>query len=360
MPAPSVVIEELVGATNGRQRKKITLRGRSLPFQNVKWGHKTRTKTTWYPGNPVATIQVLGPELPATTMEGMWKARFLPGQAELEGFGNIGGFGGDVLTPEILIAAMREIVRSGNDLRVQWGFETRFGVLSSFEADWVRPEDVRWTAEFTWSGEQEEAPRAGAAPLQQGTLRRASTALDDDFGLDPPPVLPDFRAAALERINALRERVGDVFDQVREVQGIAELPISAVQGALSAIESVRSETEELVGSFTDTPYTVATTSDRVVDVLSTEYWRGTSAYRANRQRAAAQRQGLELAKMAVPDAIQVIVVPGEATLRSLALTYYGSSDDWQLIADVNGLVDSLVPAGTVLVITPRPASRVIA
>jgi hypothetical protein len=342
------VIEEIAG-----QRRRIELGGRALPYQNVSWTGRTRTKQTWYPGNPVATLQVLGPELEPTKINGMWKDRFLPDQIRARGFGTIE-------TAEQIVAAMREIQRSGVDLRVQWGFEVRFGVLTSFEANWIRPQDVTWNAEFTWSGEQEQAPRAGAAPAQQGALRLATTAVDDDFVLDPPTVRPDYRAAVLGQIDAVREKVGDVFDAVRSTTGTVEIPITAVQGALAAVESIRSETSETLTTLVDTPYTAAQVADYVVDVFKIENWRRTVALRSRVQRAEAQRQGLDLAKKAVPNAIQVIVVPENVTLRQLAISYYGNADDWQLIADVNGLTDSQVAAGTVLIITPKAAARVVA
>lgn len=343
--APAFDIEELSGS-----RRRVTLRGRALPYQNVAYTGKQRNKLTWYPGNPVASLQVLGPELEPTRLQGMWKDRFLVGQVEVRGFEKPG-------TAEQLVAIFDSLRRSGNQLRVQWGAETRFGILALFEANWVRPQDVKWEAEFVWTGDQETAPRAGGVAQTNEALRKALTATDDDFVMDPGTMKEEYRGDIVAGIDAMREKAGLVFDGVRQVQQSPDgAPITAVQGAVAAVEALRSEGEATIGVLVDVPYTVGQTFDSVIEVLEGEVWRRTTSLRVRQQRAAAQRQGRVLVKAAVPGAIAIVVVPADTTLRQLAITYYGSADDWQIIADVNGLHSSLVSAGTTLIITPKPSA----
>ena len=344
---PGFTIEETEG-----QERRIRLRGRAMPGQDVAWETKQRTKFTWYPGNPVGTVQLLGPEHGETRVSGTWKARFLPGQVEFD------GFEGTLQTPEELVNAFRSIQLSGALLRVQWGPETRFGIMTDFTAAWVRVQDCRWDCTFNWIGFDESSPRAqgASAGLTTSAVRDSLSALDDEFVLDPPTVLAGPRDEIDALLRTSRNGVGMLFDAVRDVQSQLVFPLTAVRAAVSAIEQVKTATSDVIDRLSDTPYTVRTVFDSVVDVLDVESWGRSVALAARQQRAVVQKQGLELQKKASPGAVEVVVVPGDTTLRQLAQKYYGDADSWQLIADVNDIVGSVVAAGTVVIITPKPTA----
>ena len=346
--ASSVDIEEIDGP-----QRRIRLLGRALPFQGVEWASSTKTKVHWYPGNPVATMQVIGPQLDPTTMHGTWSDRFLPGQVDQEGFG-----AGHLATAEDMVAAFESIRDTGARLRVQWGVTTRFGILTRFVPSWIRPQDVNWSLEFTWYGKEEAAPRAGTNPAPSSSdLRRATTALDDDFMLDPPQVDTSFLHSIQGRIDSIRGQVGQVFDGLRTVQREVNLPANAVRQVVAAVEDLREQTNEVLQTCADVPYVYAQTLDSVVDVLSVESWRRLTALRARQQRAVAQEQGDLLAAQADPAAVQIITVPQDTTLRQIAAQVYGNADDWQLLADVNDLVGSIVEAGTRIIVPVKPKLR---
>lgn len=350
MTVPSFVIEETTG-----QQRMVSLAGRALPYQGVSWGGRQRTKKTWYPGNPVATMQVLGPEETTTRLSGMWKDRFI-GQT---GFVHVRGFD-TVRLAEDLVRIFESLRRSGNELRVQWGAQVRFGVLVDFEPRYIRPEDVEWQAEFEWLGVDSVAPRAAAAPLRDQRVRQALQDLDDDFVFDPPTILPDYRAQVTSSLAALRVQTGIMFDRLRQAAATVSLPLDVVQGLVAAADKIRTEAEDLKGRLADQVYTYAQTTDQVSTVLACAAWRGNVSVRTGALRSTALRQAKELEARARPGALAVVVVRGDTTLRQLALVYYGSADQWQQIADVNGFDSSVVPAGTVVVIPPKPTSGPVA
>ena len=345
--APAVTIEETTG-----QRRSVTLRGRALPYQGVAFGGTMRVATTWYPGNPVATMQVLGPELAATTMEGMWKDRFLPGQVVLAGFADLDG----LETADAVVRAMEHLRDAGNELRVQWNNVVRRGVLTDFTPTWVRPQDVNWSATWTWfAANADQAVRAGYNPLPATTLSTALVKHDDSILFVPPAVSRDFAAEILTRANAVRAQVGALFDVLRQAQSMATMPLTLAQAGLTAVESLTAELQDEIGRMTNIPSIYASTLDRVVDVLNVEGWRRDGARMAAILRGNGQRTAAEIQRNVIPGILDVVTADGLVTLRQYAQTYYGSPDSWTLIANANGLVESTPAAGAIIIIPTNPA-----
>lgn len=140
---PAFEVEELTGS-----QRSIRLRDRALPYQGVGFPITQRTKKTYYGGNPVATLQVLGPDYGNTQLDGIWKARFLADSVEFNS-GNSGSAAApDLSSPEDLVLLFEDIALSGNTLRVQWGPHVREGILVRFTPDWIRLQDVKWAMEF--------------------------------------------------------------------------------------------------------------------------------------------------------------------------------------------------------------------
>lgn len=350
--ASRFVIEETSGS-----RRRIELIGRALPYQGVTWGGTMKTKMVWYPGNPRGTIQVLGPTEEPTTIQGMWKDRFLPGQVNAIGFPDLAE--GVLITAENLVVAFESIRRSGNRLRVQWSNIVREGVLTSFNPRWIRLQDVEWEAEFTWFSAEIDPPRASPSRPDSGTqLRQGLDAIDYASYGRPARVA----RAVSTRIAAVaaqtRTTIATAFEALRLLQrsGSGEqAKISAVQALSSAADSLRIGLGDSVEQLTDTPITDATLSDSVVDLLSIDGWRRSVAS----AQTSLSARGLEVATAertaVLPEALATIVVPGDTSLRAISQTYYGSADDWERIARANSIVGSLVAAGTLIVI-PRPGA----
>src|SRR3954468_10928771 len=81
--ANTMTIEVLEGVIRFRQLQEgqpngmLMLDGRTLPFRPITYAGKQRIKTTFYPGNPVGSQQVMGPTIDPSTFKGMWRDRYL-------------------------------------------------------------------------------------------------------------------------------------------------------------------------------------------------------------------------------------------------------------------------------------------
>lgn len=351
MPVFGFQIEETTGAL-----RRITLKGRALPYRDgtMSWGGEMRSRLTWYGGNPVATQQVLGPSEEPTTIKGIWKQRFLNAQQVLiEGFA---GIQSNTLTPEQLAFAFDQIRIAGNTLRVQWGPFVRTGILKSFRVTPDRIEDIAWEAIFEWSARNDaEASPAAAEPVNPPDLRRTLNGVDDQLAFKPKNTLASFVQNLEEGLAKVRTQTGKVFDQVRAINGLVTTASDVLGGIQSSTEAIRAEVGTLSTQLVDVPYLDAVASDRVLDVLSTESWRRTLGRRVSAHRFDAQRLEQDIREEVAPEALAVVTLPGDTSLRALALRAYGSADAWQVIADFNGLTGSVVPGGTQIVIPPAPA-----
>jgi nucleoid-associated protein YgaU len=346
--APSFFIEE----TTGRGRT-IELKGRALPYQGVGFGGEMRHSTTWYAGNPIATMQVLGPTLENTTIEGMWSDRFLPGQFELTGFPDLAGFDGttSIQTAEVLIRAFEQLRDSGNALRVQWFHTARQGIIKNFTPTWIRPQDCKWSVEFTWFAADLEQPiRAAFNDVPAQDMLTKTTSHDDAFVAEPAYIAPAFSSSVEEATNNVRVQAGQIFDQIRQAQDTIKVPAQNIQACVAAASSLRSYANQEVAQLTELPYTYAQTGDSVIQVLGCEDWRRLLARNSDSLTATSLRTSQQFQENVLPGSLAVVTVPGDTTLRQLSTTYYGTPDSWTIIADANDLTDSLVAAGTVLVI----------
>ena len=345
--APGFLIEELTG-----QQRSVALTGWALPRQNVGFGRRNRTKKRTYAGNPVATVQVLGPELDDSTIEGTWSDRYLPGQVFVAGFDQPD-------TCEALVAVFDELTKSAQQIRVQWGSVVRFGVIASFEPTWIRLEDCAWSLEFTWTGEESQRVRAGPIEVEDDDIRAAIVAMDDEVVLSPSTLqatalsIGDSLATTDDRLTEVRRSVVGVLFALGDLRQRVDDQIQPALAVVSLVDTVRTTVGQVLVELEDIPYTYSTVYDSVVDVLDVECWRRTVASRAGGVRGASMYKAIEVNRIPQPKNQTVVQVRTGQTLRSIAVDFYGDADAWERIADANNLVSSQVAPGTRLVV-PLP------
>lgn len=351
------VIQELTG-----DERRLALGGRALPSLvngqgTVAFGIEVKTKKTTYPGNANSTIQVLGPSFDDTVISGIWKERFLSDQIEASGFPDLTD-GDGVVTPAQLVAAFYSLAKSGNAIRVSWGPVVREGVLKKFVDTWYREQDVGWEATFEWNADDEPARRAAPATPEPTTELRQDMSRTDDAATSRPNTLnPSVGEQVKTTTSSRRQIAGQVFDAVRAIQNAVPgtNPVDAVASLVSSAGDMLALMNSSGAQLADVPYTQLQVSDSPLAVLSAESWRRTLVREQDRLAAhLVRRARVERARVA-PSSIAIVRMREATTLRSLAIRYYGSADDWQRIADANGVNGSMVPAGTVIVIPPRGA-----
>ena len=338
----SILIQEITGA-----QRVVALGGRALPERPLPAGAALRFKKTWYPGNNVATLQVLGAEERETNLRGVWNDRFIGGEVATAGFE----------TPELardLVRIFETLARSGNALRFQWGDVVRMGILAEFDPHWLRETDVEWTMRFEWYGrDDEQVPRASEDERPgSAELRRRQNEADDELAFEPRSLRTDYVAQVRSRITDIRSRVGAIFDRVRAAQSFAAIPLTAIRGLLADAEALRLEANELLVELFENPLEVATDFESAVDRLEVEAWRRELGARVRRVEAEGLRLARELRRTARPEPIAVVTARRGDSLRRIAARYYGTADEWRRIADVNDLPDSIVTPGTLIVVPP--------
>lgn len=353
--APSFQIQELEGS-----RRLIELRGRALPYRGVAWGGRTRTKNTWYQGNPVATQQVLGPELMPTVAEGMWKDRFMFG-AEVGDESQIlvNDDPSVVRTAEAAVALFEELQQSGNSLKVIWGPQVRTGILIEFTPTYQRTQDVNWRMEFEWRGREEVEPRAAQVPVGADDLLNGINGLDDILGFSPEDIARAFNAQLLNTVQQVRGKVGIMFEALRTVEAVVNMPQSTLGAIQSAADSIRLELTEEIARLTESPIMATvggvSVSARPAALLLAESYRRTTARRAADVRSTNLAVARQTQERATPAQIQIIAVPQDSSLYQLSSRFYGTPDFAGFLARNNGLSSAVVPAGFQLRVPPKPA-----
>lgn len=153
----TLVIEELAG-----QKRRLDLRGPSLPFMGASWKTHQQVVTTWNQGNAIeATQQVLGGQFVPSEWEGHWSRVLLGRVPALYSEGGVISQT-NIVEPATLREVFESINLSGIRLRVRWVSMTsagairtivREGRLTDFEANIDRITDIAWKMSFDWVGQ---------------------------------------------------------------------------------------------------------------------------------------------------------------------------------------------------------------
>lgn len=351
MAAEAFIIREVTGTL-----RAVQLNGRALPYRPVEYSGEQAHVLTWYPGNPVATIQVLGPREGAQTITGTWKTSKLVGSVKLQGFDDIPSDGGTV-TAEDLVQVFHRLRIAGNTIEVSWGPEVRRGILYRFSPNYQRIEDIEWSMEFVWSQRGDTPPtRAAATENPAQTVPREMNRLSDVAAAEPPGLIEQARDVVRTGVDTLRRGVTQFTQAVAQIQSSANVASARFQQVQAITDQVVSTTKSLRKGSLDLPYTELLAIDDVVQVMKVENWRRDVGASARRTGAATVRGRDAIAARSVPGYLAIVTLRENQTLRQLAMQYYGSADAWTVIADANGLTGSTAPAGTVLRIPQAPSA----
>jgi hypothetical protein len=361
----------------------ISLTGGGLPYKGVTFPREQRGKTTWYPGNPVATQTVTGPIRPPTTMTGRWMDFDL-------------GEGG----ARALVLQFDELIDRAIPVEVRWGGRslstgedpaiTQRGYIKKFEPKYQRSQDIEWSITFEWRGDvlQTQPPSFALGGIvkqdsfseladQLATTQEATQSWIDiawsaiATGTNEMLAVSDaldevqnaiFQATyvangASDMLQTAAQLPSAVADRIR---GMCDLVIMACANARAALQAacglfsgviaaqqsgqvdqavaqafqVQAARAKLAIFPTDDPMVRLDGQTTQFDLIST--WDAMAAQASQTAAAIAAQQ--------VPDIIAVVRPPAGSDLRDLAITYYGNPDLWILIADFNDLDSSEVPA----------------
>ncbi len=346
--AGAVVFEELTGS-----KRRVLLRGRALPYRAIELPMEMRVKTQWYPGNPEATQQVLGPHLPPTDFNGMWKLRFLAGSIDATGL--------FIDKVEDAVELFYDLVRSGNKIRFQWGAEEREGIMKAFVPTWDRLQDCKWSITMEWSSRAgNKLPRGAPFGLDfVADLRAALNGVQELLALRPLDVIDTYT----RQVNALFAEVAEtsvaIDSATRRIQNIAAIPGRVLgQVATNTERLVRSVTL-LLQLVTEEPITSQTTTLLTVAQMRQELNRRTTARQLSVLRQAAIRSNNQVQRQAAPrESVRLVTAPAGASFYWLSTQFYGTPDFARFLQKLNGADSFSIPAGIQLKVPPRPAALV--
>jgi len=344
-------ITELTGS-----ERSIELRDRAMPYKPVSWPGEQRTEKTLYPGNPQATIQVLGPEEIDVEIRGRWKDRYIGrgNMIVLSGWDSIVS-AGETPSAEQMVQVFHTLRRSGNLLEVRWGPEIRRGVLKRFEPNYHRLDVIEWTCRFEWLQYGATAPTPfTSAPSQTMSAELAATlaALNDIASGMPQILFPDFVAEALTLQGTIAAASLTMIEADADITGIPVVTQDQFQGFSSKVADVVDACSALRQAV-DVPVTEMVPTDDMVNRLAGYVWARDMSAALVALAVAAVRARETIRDRTVSAYLAEVTLKTNQTLRDLARQYYGSADDWTYIADANGLVGSSHAAGTKIMVPRR-------
>ncbi len=368
MADPSTfAIVELTG-----EKRTLELRGRALPYAGFSLEGKQRAEFTWYPGNPVATVQMLGTEEAPTTINGMWKDRFIK---TVDFFGTRAEVpaavalwkGQQVEDALALTRAVTQLRLAGQLLRVTWDEQVRDGILIRFKENWQRREDVTWEMEFQWvsRGEAKQPVTFVVLPTvdELATRLRAKVEVLTDAAA-PVFEVQSFLLRNLDTLlTEVEASVSSVESTVESLAGLTSTPQQATQRTLAAVESVKAACGSIVDLVDAQPAAeweipvppVGTMVEpaELGRILFVDQWvRGVRKAARDLELVSAEETERLRSLLELDDLLAAFIAREDSDLRDVANIYYGDQSEWRRLKKYNRLRSSRLIAGD-LVLVPK-------
>jgi hypothetical protein len=360
--ASSFLIQELTG-----ERHIVELVGRALPYRPLKFSGEMRAEFTWYPGNPQATVQMIGPTEGTTEISGMWKDRFIRNFDEL-GIpvlgqpGKVVFDGGTVAGAADAVRVIDDFRRRGQLLEVNWNIFTRRGILKKFDYTILRIEDIEWAMTFEWMSQGEPF-----APVAFGYNLSIEDLVNEVMGL-VNKVIATVKAvfAVIARvqnlvnnaIDTITETASSLVDLAEQAVSLVTAPLETVQQLKAAYQTIGDKCVELADIVTSVParalrITQDITGESQQDVLQAETWSRDVRAAARDLRALVAQRSQELAAQLDKQPNIPVVTPFQGQdFRAISTKQYGNPNQWKQIARYNQQKGSLPVVGRQLLI-PR-------
>jgi len=354
---------------------RVELRDRAMPFEELAFPVEQRTKKTLYPGNPIASLQILGADNLPSELEGEWNHRFLPGSVLVNSDPTT------IESPEQLCWLFDGIVRSGRTVKVQWLHYARIGVLKKFEPIWLRASDCKWRMSFEWIADNDSMPVV-VKDLGSGfgisDLMRILNLAEDLMTLGPM-LARSLAAMLVSGIKSIREKVSKLIQVLGAIEALVNLPAALWGAVKSAIKSICDECREMSRRLSGprlssrgtsgNPEIVGTASAALVrdptspsgaaqsgasQALAFEAWARTTARTVSDLRHQAILIGIALEARVRPEAVKALTVREGETAWSVAAREYGSAEYANYLIEINHLQGAKLVPGTTLRIPARP------
>jgi uncharacterized protein YukE len=362
--ATSFTIEEQTG-----QQRSLILTARALPYRPFQLTGNMRVSTTWYPGNPEATVQLLGTSEDATSINGTWKQRFIgdpSSPAKLSG--SVGNT--DISTVQDLVSIVDDIRKQGQLLKVTWDFMVRFGIMTKFVQTWFWHEELEWNIEFTWISLEEpsfsssspaivaslsilRADTSDIATKIQTNVNSIKSALKNfqaqistvqEFAQSVNDIVASIEGTITQIINTISNSIESVINVVESAQNILSLINFVIQKANQLISTTEAQVDRAIVAAQKIATIPASTACSASELTHTTK----SSARAIISNAADLQQSFE-GTIQHPFSTQYKSL-SDQDVRAVSVKFYGTPDLYQKIMIFNNLKDSRLSAGQIIYI----------
>jgi hypothetical protein len=358
-------IQELSSQTGNAGANSLVLAGRALPHRPYRLSGEMRAESTWYPGRPAATLQMLGAKENESTIGGWWKDRFIKPTTDFgttvqpSGIAEANGVQvADVMALAKFVDAIR---RRGQLIEVTWDELTRQGYLRKFEQNWHRREDLEWEITFEWISQEKTLPPVGFHTQfsQSDLLANLQTALTSiqAAAIAPFQTIEAFNNAIDVATSQLSDAVDSIANASANIATAALSPVDAARRTLSALNSIVDGSNEIIDAVQNVPPLALINSP--IDVLgegdallASSFGRGLIRSAQNSRSIAADNIDQFRVQAEQQDVIAVFTARDVQDLRSISTQFYGTQEEWKRIMQFNGLSTSQLTAGEV-VFVPR-------
>ncbi len=390
--ASAFVIRELTG-----DKRTFTFTGRGLPYRPFTLSGTQRHDITWYGGSPEGTIQVQGAKEDETTVNGMWKDRFLrqvgslsPIEQANSGFVDAAFAGGGSVDPtrvagqqgspgatidgepissvRFLSEEIDDVRRKGQLVEVTWMHLKRRGLLASYRQSWEDVQDVAWEIRFVWIN---QGTQLADVPVQDRSIDLSdvlsdfSTQFDilKDFADNPTSLnlnLNDTAAGrALAIVNTLLDLLEQALDKFQNViivntQALLS-PISTAQRAISILDFIKQTANDISDSIDLQLDSGVLNSDLAFGTRLDQRNSLATQRRASRSiSSTASIRQAQLLTQVQPELISAFTAREGQDLRDVSLQHYGRTEDWRALLSFNNLSSSKLSANQLIFVPRNP------
>jgi len=367
----------------------LKLTQRALPYMPLSISGKQRAEFNWYPGNPQATVQMLGPEEQTITLKGFWKDKFIQGTTAAQFISaEVNALRAALSTNSTTSASVRDVAslvkivdnmrRMGRRIVLQWDKLIRYGHIIGFTQTWHTPHYCEWELEFAVAALEE--PRVAASTPNQTNLgdaavqaaewakelERAKVAYKPATVVLAPEVLKalnEFENNCIRTSNYIGGGASYVAQAISLGPNITRSVISSLAGvgtnavtAAGAVFDVALTEVFAIGTFTAAGVSLVTGETNSfredslpfgVQLGAASYQRGlknqcqTIAYSTAVTRWAMQQQLQDELKAS-------FTAKQDMDLRDVSTQFYGTPDNWRDLLIYNGLTSSRLTAGQLI------------
>lgn len=327
----------------GAARFEWTADNRSLPGKPWTMGTAVRNKRTDYPGGDEPSHQILGPNSKDQTLEGRWDDRF-----------NGAGYA------RATRRAFDDMVRRANLVRLEFNGLAFVGLID--EADYPYEHDglIGYRFKFSPQVAEEAAP---LRPASNATRALSASALTDALSADVGRVT-DLRAEA-PTFALGGDTKGIIDSALDDIEGaFADIDAALNERLVQPIDEAKIDILRIGAVFAQMRNTVGTALDALTalrsdvdlgyqtagDVLAFDAWARELGFQLRILGLHATDAGDEVARRAQADTRALYRPHQGEHLYAISRRFYGSTSQWRMLAQRNGLTSPTMTGDELLII----------